>query len=132
MSLEQAIKENTEALRALIAIHQNVSNGVQQLRRISDAQQGEATTEIVAEKKDAPKAETVTPPPTATVEGAAAAVEQEAASSVGFDAIKTPFLALVNSNRESALAILKKFGLAKLSEAKPEQYGELFAAVQGA
>lgn len=131
MSLEQAIKENTEALRALIAIHQNVSNGVQQLRRISDAQQGEATTEIATEKKDAPKAEAVTPPPTATVEGAAA-VEQKAAPSVGFDALKTPFLALVNSNRESALAILKKFGLAKLSEAKPEQYADLFAAVQGA
>jgi hypothetical protein len=130
MSLEQAIKENTEALRALIAIYQNVSNGGQQLHRIPDAQ-SEAATEIVSEKKDAPKAETLTPPPIVTVE-AGAAVEQKAAPSVAFDALKTPFLALVNTNREKARAVLAKFGLTKLSEAKPEQYGEIFAAVQGA
>ena len=34
--------------------------------------------------------------------------------------------------REKALAVLKPFGLAKLTEAKPEQWGDILAAFQAA
>lgn len=41
---------------------------------------------------------------------------------VTFDTLKPRFLALVNRNKEAAVALLTKFGLGKLSEAKLPQY----------
>lgn len=129
--LEEAIKENTNAIRELIAA---IGKGVP----TTSAQVAAVVAESPKQEEAAAKKEQATPAqkeaiataqPTAP---AADAPEQKAAATVTFDILKTQFLALVNANREKAVGILKGFGLAKLSDAKPEQYGEIFAAVQGA
>ena len=92
-------------------------------------------TEKVEEKKsvDAPKPEATAPTqPTATV-AADAAPEKKVEDSVTFDVLKTAFLALVNEDRQKAKAILTQFGLpTKLSEATPEQYSAIYAAIKAA
>lgn len=133
--LEEVIKENTNAIRELITAIGNQAKAQIAVAAADCATalvsaQAAAKEEIKAnEKKPAQKEATATAQPTAP---AADAHEQKAAAIVTFDDLKTHFLALVNTNREKAVGILSGFGIAKLTEAKPEQYGEIFAAVQGA
>lgn len=91
--------------------------------------------EKVEEKKsaDAPKPEaTAHTQPTATA-AADAAPEKKAEDSVTFDTLKTAFLELVNEDRQMAKAILTQFGLpTKLSEATPDQYSAIYAAIKAA
>lgn len=131
MSLEATIQENTTAIRALIAtIAQGIPTTASQVAAVVAASPAPVAEAAPAKKEQpAPKEATVTAQPTAP---AAAAPEQKAAATVTFDDLKTHFLALVSTNREKAVGILSGFGIAKLTEAKPEQYGEIFAAVQGA
>ena len=49
-----------------------------------------------------------------------------------YDDVKVPFLKLVKTKRDAALAILKEFGLATLLEAKPEQLAPILAAINKA
>lgn len=51
-------------------------------------------------------------------------------ATVDFNLLKTEFLALVQANREKALACLAQFGIAKLSDAKQDQYAAILAAIQ--
>jgi hypothetical protein len=53
--------------------------------------------------------------------------------SVTFDAVKSALLGLVaKKQRPAGEAVLKEFNLAKLSDAKPEQYAQLKAALDKA
>lgn len=129
--LEEAIKENTNAIRELIAaIGKGVPTTAAQVAAVvAESPKQEDAPAKKEQAKAAQKEATATAQPIAP---AVAAPEQKAAPSVKFDDLKNQFLALVNTNREKAVGILSGFGLAKLSEAKPEQYGEIFAAIQGA
>jgi len=107
MSLEHAIQQNTEALQALRAVlaHWTPVTGV--------------------EKAAAP----ALPTPSA---GEGPALIQEAAAALTFDQVKGPFVKLATQSSEKAKAVLAKHGIAKLSEAKPEQYAAILASIQGA
>lgn len=128
--LEEAIKENTNAIRELIvAIGKGIPTTAAQVAAVvAESPKQEEASAKKEQTKPVQKEATATAQPTAQ---AADAPEQKAAPSVKFDDLKTQFLDLVNTNREKAVGILSGFGLSKLSEAKPEQYGEIFAAVQG-
>jgi hypothetical protein len=128
--LEQAITENTSAIRDLIAA---ISKGIPTTAaQVAAVVQESPAVEV---KKPAPapaqKAVATTPP---IVEAPVAATTTEPTSAptspVDFNMLKTAFLALVQTNREKAVGALAKFGIAKLSDAKPEQYAEILAAVQ--
>lgn len=51
---------------------------------------------------------------------------------VNFDELKKAFLKLAGTNRDKAVEILSAHGCAKLTEAKPEQYGSILAAIEAA
>jgi outer membrane biosynthesis protein TonB len=100
------------------------------------AKQEVATKE--AEKVEAPKSE---PAPVAkpeaapippTVESPAAPEPKAESSAVTFEDLKKAFLDLAKVNREAAVKLLADNGCAKLTEAKPEQFATLHAAILGA
>lgn len=62
----------------------------------------------------------------------AKAAPPEGSVAVSYDMVKVPFLALVKKNRDTALAVLKPFGLDNLKGAKPEQLPAIFKAVNKA
>lgn len=127
MSLEQAIIDNTAAIRELIAA---ISNGIP----TTGAQVAAVVEEVKAEEKQAKvdkktKSETKEAPksteaPAVTQEqkdeSAAAAVEvtyQEAAAAItSLSRVK---------GRDAAVALLKKFGAAKLPDVKPEDFAAI-------
>lgn len=76
-------------------------------------------------------AATEAPSPTAST---ASSSEASASPAVSFDVLKKAFLALSTKEggRAKCEAVLKPFGLTKLSEAKEDQYGALHAAIQTA
>jgi hypothetical protein len=63
---------------------------------------------------------------------AAASEGADQAAFVDFEELKTNFLKLVKSNRAKAEAIMKDFGLAKLSEAKEAIYGKVNQSILAA
>lgn len=84
-------------------------------------------------KKDEPAKAEAAPIP-ATVEPTAAPEPKVEASApvVDFETVKKDFLALAGKNRAGAVEILGKFGAAKLTEVKPEDFAECHAAIKGA
>jgi hypothetical protein len=67
-------------------------------------------------------------------EATAASAASSAEPEVDFDTLKKAFLALSTKDggRAKCEGVLKPHGLAKLSEAKPEQYGALLTAIHQA
>lgn len=116
MSLEAHIQANTVALLKLTAL---LEGGAQ----------------IAAPKADmakpaAPKAVTAPATPAAKPATALAAAQKAAAS---YDDIKKAANALiVKHGRESFMKVLEGFQLPNAMAAKPEQYGELLAAINKA
>ncbi|MFU2048928.1 hypothetical protein [Bordetella hinzii] len=146
MSLEAAIQENTSALRDLIAaIKAGVPTTAAQVAAVAaeaPAAQQEASTEKKPRATSAKTTAATAPtPPTAEV-GAADAPESKAensapvqAGNAGQDAAPTyqdtadavTKLARVKG-RDAAVAVLSKFGAAKLPDVKPEQFADVLAA----
>ncbi|AAR97700.1 hypothetical protein ACLRAE_12450 [Bordetella bronchiseptica] len=151
MSLEAAIQENTSALRDLIAaIKAGVPTTAAQVAAVAaeaPAAQQEASTEKKPRATSAKTTAATAPtPPTAEV-GAADAPESKAENSApvqagdaGQDAAAgdaaptyqdtadaVTKLARVKG-RDAAVAVLSKFGAAKLPDVKPEQFADVLAA----
>ncbi len=130
--LEQAIAENTSAIRDLIAA---ISKGLPTTPAQVAAVVQEAPA--VAKKTDAPAPEpkaAAATPHTAAAPDAATPTEPTSVPSspvVDFNTLKTAFLAQVQANREKAVGVLAQFSISKLSDAKPDQYAAILAAVQG-
>lgn len=55
-----------------------------------------------------------------------------ATDSAAFDALKAAFLYLASEDRPKAEGVLMQFGLMKLSEATPDQYSAIYAAIKAA
>jgi len=113
--LEQAIAENTAAIRELIAVLIKDSGAIVR----ADAPRAESQPEKVEAPKvepvkaEAPKAEAApAPAPTATVSA---------------DEVKAKFMA---ADRDHKLAALKSIGAARFSDVKPEQFAALAAALE--
>jgi hypothetical protein len=89
---------------------------------------------VEALKAAAPSVET--PAPTATTETPAPAESpsESAAEAVDFETVKKAFLKMstMEGGRARCESVLKPFGIAKLSEAKAEQYGEILVLIKKA
>lgn len=124
MSLELAIKENTEAVRLLTELMTKITSGAvvvaTNTAEILDAEIAKAT-----KASTTPKAETKP----AKTEAAPAQVKSEAAA-VTYEDVKKAILAFQQANgREATLATLKAFGAARGTDLKPEQYAEALATL---
>jgi hypothetical protein len=130
--LEEAIKENTAAIRELIAA---IANGIPTTPAQVAAAAAEAST------KEKPKATvgvngaSSTPGQTSPTADAAAqdpaagaAPTAPAAASVSYDEVKAAILKLSQAKgREQVVAALTEFGVAKGPELKPEQFAGFIA-----
>lgn len=129
MSLEALIQENTAAVRELTAVLAKQS----MIATNAGGRLAEAAANAAVEKaagKSAGTTESPAPPP-ATAQPAAAAEAKEAPSAkpLDYEALKTAFLALCKAKgADVGRSVLAEFGIARLPEAKVEQY----AAVKGA
>jgi hypothetical protein len=116
MSLETAIQENTHAIRELIA---TIAQGLPA-----------TSAQVAAVVKAAPKAEKV------EVKKAEEKKEETAAPVVDFEAVKKPFLALVNAKgNDVARELLAQFGVpagGKLGAVAPERYPDMLVAIKKA
>ena len=111
MSLEQAIQENTAAIKSLQSLIVGLINNAQVPPRPAQAAPVEAAAPTAA--------------PTAAPEPVTAAFDM--------DSCKNKFLKLVASNRNEALRILNVYGVKKLTEIAedklPQVYGDILAAL---
>lgn len=103
MSLEQAIKENTAAVHALIAALKAQGN------------QCAANVPVGAQPAQSPNE---------------SAAETKVEEPLKYEAIQKPFLKLVNKDRPAALELLEQLGVKKLDGVKPEQYAEVLALIE--
>lgn len=120
MSIEQALAENTAALRDLVAaLKAQPVVGV-------PAAPAEKTPEPKAEKKvSAPKkAEKVEAP---KVEAPKA---EEKPAGASYDDVKATVFALAKIDRAHAVELLTQFGVTNAQHLKPEQYAEAVATGQ--
>lgn len=127
MSLELAITENTNAIRDLIAA---ISNGLHATPAQVAAVVKEAKPK--AEKKqEAVKPEAASTPTTAEEPAAleAKAETSEAKPAATYDDAAKAITSLAKAKgRDAAMAVLAKFGAAKLPDVKPEDFAAVIAA----
>ena len=134
MSLEDALKENTEAVRNLTAAMNALLEKSNTPEKETKTPKGAPTTE-----KPAPSPSTATataaPAPKAENSGTSApsaATEQpdSTAAEVTYEDVVTTFLSVFKADREKGLAALKTFGVKKAPELKPEQYADFVAELR--
>lgn len=133
MSLEVAIQENTNAIRALIAA---LANGVPTTAAQVAAVVTEAKTEPKVEEK-APETATATaeqkPETLVQMTGAEATAAlhghaNNPADAPTYQATADAVTKLARTKgREAAVAVLTKFGASKLPDVKPEQFAAVIA-----
>ena len=134
MSLEDALKENTEAVRNLTAAMNALLEKSNTPEKETKAPKSAPTTE-----KPAPTPSTATAPvvlaPKAENSGTdaqSAATEQpdSTAADVTYQQVADTFLSVFKADREKGLAALKTFGVKKAPELKPEQYADFVAELR--
>lgn len=134
MSIEQALAENTNAIRELIAaIKAGVPTTAAQVAAVAT----EAKTTPCA--GHAAETETAEEPMTGRELGKTAAQAVEAldghankpAPTATYEDAKAAVLKISkDKGRDAAVTVLSKFGVQKLPDLKPENYGALVAAVK--
>lgn len=118
MSLEQAIQDNTAAIRDLIASLGNKASGSP---LVTNAEPTPVSTKSTSTKK------------TKAAESAPA-VEPETVAEVDFKTVQTAAIKYVAAagGKQHLTALLKKnFGVEKISE-KPDSYAEMLSAIEKA
>lgn len=132
MSLEATIQENTAALRDLIAV---LAKGATPTAAQVEAVATEAKAEKASAKKTQAAATQELPTPTASDNSAssspatpAAEPELQATNPTYQDAAGAITKLSRTKGRDAAVALLTKFGAAKLPDVKPEQFAAVIAA----
>lgn len=126
MSIEQALAENTAAIRELIdAIRNGIPTTAAQVAAV--AAEAKAETPKVEKKAEAPK-------PDAEAESAATP-EQKAeaadAEPVTYEAVAAAITKLSRAKgRDAAVALLARFDARKLPEVDESRFGEVLAAAE--
>ena len=122
MSLEEALKANTEAVLALTAVLKGAK-----LVGGSVSSDGSQTTKVevpaTPPKADKPKAEKKEEK---KPEAAPAVVHPP------YDDVRAAVNALAKVDKAKAVEIIKSFGVEKAQDAKPEQYADLIARLKAA
>lgn len=124
MSLEEALKQNTEAINKLIAAIAAFP--------VPSAGAGGATAVQEAKKPEGGK-----PSTGSAKESEGSAVPKDTGEWVQLEYkrdIREPFLHLLNTNRDKAMALLAELGVANLKgyESHPEKYAFLAAKIEEA
>lgn len=126
--LENAIAENTAAIKALTAVWQALVD--QGAKAASAASAGDTTTaggKVVKPGKAATSADT-TPASTAS-----SSKEKESPPALEYPTVQKAIVALAAKHgREAALATLKPFGVTSGKDLKAEQWAEALVAVEAA
>ena len=123
MSLENAILENTTAIRDLIAA----------MSKAAPSAHAQVAATVEAPTIEAPtiEAPTIEAP---TIEAPTAEAPTAEAPTVDFEAVKKPFLMLVNTKgRDAAVALLTAFGVkagGKLGDIPAEKFPEVLDAIK--
>lgn len=116
MSIEQAIADNTAALRDLIAVL---------------SKQSAVATVAPKQEKAKPEPKVEKAPEAPKVEAPAPQDAPPADAPIDFEAVKGPFLELCKvRGADAGRNLLSGFGVAKLSEIKPAEYGAALSAIQ--
>lgn len=120
MSLEQALKENTETMKQLIAVMEAArSTGCQGSEKVALVEKPASTPPAKAEVKSAAKPE------------AAAASPSEA--TLTYKDVQKAFLALVNKDHDTAVALVAELGVPTLKafeKADQAKLAELLALIE--
>lgn len=130
MSLELAIQENTDTMKQLIAVWNQLTAQAQTIKPENGITAGGVVLQPAqAEKVEAPKP---APTPAATATVAAAAPEVAAASPsepLAYATVSKAITDMVKLNRDKAVAVLAQFGAKKGPDLKAEQYADFMAAL---
>jgi FtsZ-interacting cell division protein ZipA len=140
MSLEATIAENTAAIRELIAaISKGIPTTAAQVAAVVDeapAAEKKTSTKkstkpsMFDEQTEAPKSEQAAATPEPKADAAPAAAEAKAVTYADAAAAITKLSR--EKSRDAALAVLGKFGAAKLPEVKPEDFAAVIDAANEA
>jgi hypothetical protein len=134
MSLEDALKENTEAVRCLTVAIQSLL-----VKADTPVKETKPPKSVLTTEKPAPSPSTATatvaPESKAENSGTSApsaATEQpdSTAADVTYQQVADTFLSVFKADREKGLAALKTFGVKKAPELKPEQYADFIAELR--
>lgn len=143
MSLELALKENTETMQKLIEVWNKLTinaGTIVDTRKPDDALaaggvviQPPATTAAPA-KAEAKKPAAVSPQSeTAAAQPASKPEASTSVAAVTYDDVKALVLQVSkDKGRDAAAAVLSGFGVAKAPELKPEQYADAVAQLKAA
>jgi hypothetical protein len=139
MSLEQALADNTAAIRDLVAVWSKLSStaqAVQEKAKPGDtiAAGGKAIAEVKAPKAEKSKEVAADPKPAAepsTPEAPAAqtASSDEPATSVDYPTLQKAVFALAGKSREAAASVAASFGVKTFKELDASKWGDALAAV---
>jgi hypothetical protein len=126
MSLENALQENTAAIRDLIAAMQGAPVAAPVVAEPKAEAPAKTEKKAKAEKAETPKVEAAaTPEPKEEV---APVADEDAPDATYQDAAQAITALSKIKGRDAAVALLKKFGASKLPEVKPEDFNAIVAA----
>lgn len=124
MSLEQAITENTAALKQLISALSGL--GKLDVVTVGDTT-AKTATEKPATKPAAAAKPAATTKPAAAVEETKQAVAETAAPEVTYDQLKVKVLELAAKDRDQVMEVLSRFGVTTAKDLQPEQFADALA-----
>lgn len=131
MSLEQALAENTSAIKELTAMWATLNKQAKAI--VTDTDAGKTTGVTIAATKHIEVAPSPKPAPTpVAVEvetTASAAIASESPSEITYDQVSKAITDTVKTDKNRVVATLGKFGVKRGPELKVEQYADFLKAL---
>ena len=135
MSLEQALAENTSAIKELTAMWATLNKQAKTI--VTDTEAGKTTGVTIAAAKHievapSPKPEPTPAPTPVAVEAAAIAspvIAAESPSEITYDQVSKAITDKAKTDRNAVVALLGKFGVKKGTELKAEQYADFIKEI---
>ena len=135
MSLEQALAENTSAIKELTAMWATLNKQAKTI--VTDTEAGKTTGVTIAAAKHievapSPKPEPTPAPTPVAVEAVAIAspvIAAESPSEITYDQVSKAITDKAKTDRNAVVALLGKFGVKKGTELKAEQYADFIKEI---
>ena len=135
MSLEQALAENTSAIKELTAMWATLNKQAKTI--VTDTEAGKTTGVTIAATKHigvapSPKPEPTPAPIPVAVEAVAIAspvIAAESPSEITYDQVSKAITDKAKTDRNAVVALLGKFGVKKGTELKAEQYADFIKEI---
>lgn len=136
MSIEQALADNTAAIRELVAVWSKLNAQAKAIDKSDKVDQVTAAGKPVvakpekAEVKAEAKKETTEAPKPAAAPSAPETTAAPAASSIDYATLQKAVFALAGKSREAAAAVAASFGVKTFKELPADQWNDALGAVQ--